>query len=219
MILRNGRALALEGAVRNAQAILVGWFLGTETGPALADILFGNVSPSGRLPVTFPLATGQQPCYYARERSGRPAGPGSTAPFTSHFLGIPDEPLYPFGHGLTYSTVEYGPTRCSAPTMTRDGELAISAQVTNRGARSVDEVVQLYIHDRVARVVQPVRRLVAFQKVVLARGASQTVAFRIRATDLGFLDRVSKRVIEPGDFDVWIAPSAGAGQSARFTLV
>jgi beta-glucosidase len=218
VVLRNGRALALQGAVRDAQAILVGWFLGTETGTALADILFGDVSPSGRLPMSFPLASGQQPWYYARESSGRPPEPGATAPFTSHFLGLPNQPLYPFGHGLSYAPVEYGPTRSAAPTLARGGELTVSAELRNRGSRDVEEVAQLYIRDRVASVVQPVRRLVDFRKVRLAAGAVDTVAFRLTANDLGFLDHELNRIFEPGDFDVWIAPSAGAGEPARFTL-
>jgi beta-glucosidase len=134
-------------------------------------------------------------------------------------MGIPNEPLYPFGHGLGYAAVEYGPTRCSAAAMARDGELTISAEVRNRGERAVDEVVQLYVRDRVASVVQPVRRLQDFRKIELGAGVAETITFRLAAAGLGFLDQELERRIEPGDFDVWIAPSARAGQPARFTLL
>jgi beta-glucosidase len=218
VILRNGRALALQGAVRDAQAILVGWFLGTETGSALADILYGEVAPSGRLPISFPLASGQEPYYYARESSGRPPEPDSTKRFTSHYLGIPNTALYPFGHGLSYAQVAYGPSTCDKPTLARDGALKVSCVLRNLGERAVDEVVQCYIHDRAASIVQPVRKLVAFKHTHLAPGASQTVDFRLTADDLSFLDATLKHRLEPGDFDVWIAPSAAAGEPARFTL-
>jgi beta-glucosidase len=219
IVLRNGRALALEGAVRDAQAIVVGWFLGNETGSGLADILFGDASPSGRLPVTFPLASGQQPYYYARETSGRPAPTGGMKRFTSHFIGMPDVPLYPFGHGLTYSMVEYGPTSVATTTMTQDQTLRISAEISNIGDRDVVEVVQLYIRDKVARVVQPRRRLVAFRKVALTAGTTQRIEFEITADQLSFLDQDLTPVIEPGQFTAWIAPSAADGKPAQFELV
>lgn len=218
VVLRNGRALALEGAVRNADAVVVGWFLGTETGNALADVLFGDVAPTGRLPMTFPLASGQQPYYYARENSGRPDKNDAAKKFTSHFLGIPDAPLYPFGHGLSYAPVEYGATRCSDDVLSRDGVITVSADLRNRGERAVEEVVQLYIRDRVASIVQPIRKLVDFRKVRLAPGATVTVSFELVGDNLAFLDRNLNPRIEPGDFDAWIAPSAEAGEAARFRL-
>ncbi len=218
VVLRNGRALALTGAVRDARAILVGWFLGTETGPALADILFGDASPSGRLPMTWPIATGQEPYYYARESSGRAAERGSTAKFKSHFLGMADAPLYPFGHGLSYAPVAYGPTRCSTPNLTFSGALTVTANVSNLGKRPVEEVVQLYVHDRVASIVQPVRRLIAFRKIVLAPGETHSIDFPLTAADLRHLGHDLRPSVEKSDFDVWIAPSAAAGEPARFTL-
>ncbi|TXS92187.1 beta-glucosidase [Parahaliea maris] len=220
VVLRNGRALALDGAVRDAQAILVGWFLGTETGPALADLIFGKVSPSGRLPMTFPLASGQQPFYYARESSGRPPQGDSTTKFTSHFLDIPQVPLYAFGHGLGYAEVEYGPTQCNASNLNLAGSLDVSATITNQSRRwSAEEVVQLYIHDRVASLVQPVRKMVDFKKIKLAPGKSETVTFTLTAANLSFLKRDLQPTVEPGEFDVWIAPSAEKGTPTTFNLI
>ena len=213
VVLRNGRALALEGAVRDADAILVGWFLGSETGPAIADILFGDFSPSGRLPVSFPRATGQEPFYYARESSGRPAGEG-LQPYRSHFIGIPDTPLYPFGHGLGYGDVRYGETRVTAG----DGRITATATLANHGRRTADEVAQLYVHDRASEVVQPVRRMVDFRRLALAPGESRTIRFDISPAMLSHLDRACRRVAGEGLFDIWIAPSAAAGAPAQFRV-
>ena len=220
VVLKNGRALALEGAVADAQAILVTWFLGSETGHSIADILFGAHGPSGRLPVSFPRLSGQQPYYYAHKRTGRPNPEGKLEEYKARFRGITNSALYPFGHGLTYGRVEYGDLTISPATMPANGEISVSARITNRGRRAADEVVQLYVHDRVASVTRPVRELKAYRKIALAPGQSQVVRFRLRTSDLWFIGTSNRPVIEPGKFDVWIAPSAEApGVHGTFELI
>jgi len=219
VVLKHGRALALTGAVANAPAILATWFLGTETGHAIADVLFGAYSPSARLPASFPRASGQEPYYYAHKPTGRPNPPGPLEAYKAHFRGIPNSALYPFGHGLTYGRIEYGGLELSAPTMGMTGEIVVRARVANRGKRAAEEVVQLYTHDRTASITRPVRELKAFRKIALAPGQAETVEFRLRASDLSFIGRGNKPVVEPGTFDVWIAPSAEAdGLKASFDL-
>jgi beta-glucosidase len=209
VVLKHGRALALEGAIANAGAILATWFLGTETGNAIADILFGIYSPSGRLPASFPRASGQEPYYYAHKNTGRPNPPsGPLEAYKAHFRGIPNSALYPFGHGLTYGRIEYSAFRQNGPALSMNGTIELAATVTNRGARAAEEVVQLYAHDRTASVTRPVRELKAFRKIALAPGQSETVRFTLRAADLSFYGRDNRLTVEPGTFDVWIAPSA-----------
>ena len=208
VVLKHGRALALEGAVANAPAILATWFLGTETGNSIADVLFGAYGPSGRLPASFPLRSGQEPYYYAHKPTGRPNPPGPLEPYKTHFRGIPNAALYPFGHGLTYGKIEYGGLALSAPSFPISGEIRISATVANRGSRAAEEVVQLYVHHRTASITQPVRELKAFRKLALAPGQSETVSFTLRAADLAFYGPANRPEIQPGTFDVWIAPSA-----------
>jgi beta-glucosidase len=219
VVLKNGRALALEGAVANAPAILVTWFLGTETGHSIADVLFGTHAPSGRLPISFPRRSGQQPYYYAHKRTGRPNPEGKLEPYKARFRDLTNTALYPFGHGLTYGKIEYGDFAISAPAMGPNGEISVSARITNRGSRAAEEVVQLYTHDRVASITRPVRELKAYRKVRLAPGQSETVRFTIRARDLSFYGVGNRPVVEPGTFDVWIAPSAEAeGVRGSFEL-
>jgi beta-glucosidase len=219
VVLKHGRALALEGAVANARAILATWFLGTETGNAIADVLFGAYSPSGRLPASFPLRSGQEPYYYAHKSTGRPNPPGPLEPYKTHFRGIPNAALYPFGHGLTYGKIEYSAFAQSAATLPMNGTIELAATITNRGTRAAEEVVQLYAHDRVASLTRPVRELKAFRKVALAPGRSEVVRFTLRASDLSFIGRDDRWVAEPGTFDVWIAPSAESpGVSGSFEL-
>ena len=219
VVLKHGRALALEGAVANAQAILATWFLGTETGHSFADVLFGAYSPSGRLPASFPRRSGQQPYYYAHKRTGRPNPEGKLEPYKARFRDITNTALYPFGHGLTYGKIEYSDFTISAPSMGMNGEIAVSARITNRGQRAAEEVVQLYIHDRVASITRPVRELKAFRKVRLAPGQSEVVRFTLGPSSLQFYGVNNRPVIEPGTFDVWIAPSAEAeGVRGTFDL-
>src|SRR5438309_1507288 len=220
IVLKHGRALALRGAVANAQAILATWFLGTETGNAIADVLFGAYSPSGRLPASFPRASGQEPYYYAHKSTGRPNPPGDLQAYKAHFRGIPNSALYPFGHGLNYGRMEYSGFVQSAPSLAGNGTIDVAATITNRGARAAEEVVQLYTHERVASVTQPVRELKAFRKVALAPGHSETVRFTLRGADLSFYGRNARPTADPGRFDVWIAPSAESdGVHGTFDLI
>jgi beta-glucosidase len=220
VVLKHGRALALGGAVANAPAILATWFLGTETGNAIADVLFGAYSPSGRLPASFPWKSGQEPYYYAHKPTGRPNPPGELQPYKAHFRGIPNSARYPFGHGLTYGKIEYNGLALSSQEMPANGSIQVSATIANRGSRAAEEVVQLYIHDRVASITQPVRELKAFRKVALAPGQSEVVRFTLTPADLAFYGLQDRPVVEPGTFDVWIAPSAEAeGVHGSFDLL
>jgi beta-glucosidase len=208
VVLKHGRALALEGAVADAPAILATWFLGTETGNSIADVLFGAYSPSGRLPASFPRRSGQEPYYYAHKPTGRPNPDPKLDAYKTRFREITNTALYPFGHGLTYGKIEYSEFALSARSIGMSGEISVSARITNRGSREAEEVVQLYTHDRVASITRPVRELKAFRKVKLAPGHSEVVRFVLRPADLQFYGVANKPVVEPGTFDVWIAPSA-----------
>jgi beta-glucosidase len=219
VILKNGRALALQGAVAKAPAILVTWFLGSESGNATADVLFGAYSPSARLPCSFPHSPGQQPYHYAHKPTGRPnPSDDKLEPYKAHYRGIPNKALYPFGHGLTYGKIAYADLSAPA-TLAWDGEISVTARITNSGSRAAEEVVQLYIRDRAASVTRPVRELKAFRKLRLAPGESETVTFKLRRANLLFIGRDNKPTVEPGIFDLWIAPSAEAqGVHATFEL-
>ena len=220
VVLKHGRALALEGAVANASAILATWFLGTETGNAIADVLFGAYGPSGRLPASFPRAAGQEPYYYAHKSTGRPNPPGDLQPYKAHFRGIPNSALYPFGHGLTYGKIEYLALALSAPALPMNGTIEIAATISNHGTRAAEEVVQLYVHDRFASLTRPVRELKAFRKVALAPGQSEIVRFTLRSSDLTYYSHDNRLTVEPGTFDVWVAPSAESdGVHSTFDLI
>lgn len=218
VLLRNGRGMELAGAVKDAPAILVTWFLGSETGNAVADILFGDHAPTGRLPVSFPHRSGQSPFYYAHKATGRPSKPTDTE-FTSKFREVPHLALYPFGHGLTYGAVEYSPVRLSAPTMAWNGEITAAVTLTNAGSRAVSEVVQLYIRDKSASITQPVRLLKAFRRVTVPAGGSVEAAMPLRFAELGFLGPDLRPTVEPGLFDVWLSADAQSGEPASFALV
>ena len=219
VLLRNGRALALKGAVRDARAILATWFLGSEMGPAVADVVFGDYGPSGRLPISFPQESGQSPFYYSRKRTGRPAPATGSDEFTLRYLGLKHEPLYAFGHGLGYGRVSYGAPALSTQRLAWDDTLTIRTRVTNSGERAAEEVVQLYVHDRVASVTRPIRELKRFEKVMLAPGESREVVFTLSRQDFAFVGRDLKSTVEPGGFEVWVAPSAIAGSPQRFELL
>lgn len=218
VLLRHGRALALTGAVRAAPAILATWFLGSETGNALADVVFGDRAPQGRLPVSFPQASGQEPFFYDHRSTGRPQL-SDDSNWKARYREVTDEALYPFGHGLSYSTVRYSDTEASAPALAGDGAITVSATVTNTGRRRTHEVAQLYIHDKVASVTQPVRALKGVRHLDLDPAQSARAAFSLTRADLAFVHPDRRSYAEPGAFDVWVAPSSVGGVPARFVLL
>lgn len=220
VILKCGRALTLDPASDAADAIVVAWFLGVETGTALADVLFGDFSPSGRLPVSFPRHVGQSPFHYDRKATGRPPltlKPGEE--FKSRWRESLNVAAWPFGHGLTYGDVVYADLEVGDGRLTWDGSIEIAATVRNRGAREAEEVVQLYVHDRAASVTRPIRQLKGFRRVTLAPGASARVVFTLTRADLTFVGPDLTWIAEPGRFTVWIAPSAETGVEGEFELV
>ncbi|CAM3217800.1 glycoside hydrolase family 3 N-terminal domain-containing protein [Asticcacaulis taihuensis] len=218
VLLKHGRALALTGAVKEAPAILATWFLGSEEGNAIADIVFGDYAPQGRLPVSFPQASGQEPFYYNHRITGRPQI-SDDKNFKARYREVTNEALYPFGHGLSYSTVSYGTTAVNAPTLAMNGQIKVTAIISNTGSRKVHEVVQLYIHDKVASMTQPIRALKGFQHFDLEPGQNTTVEFTLTAADLAFVHPNLRASAEAGRFDVWIAPSSTGGTPASFDLI
>jgi beta-glucosidase len=217
VLLRHGRALALSGAVRAASAILATWFLGSETGNAMADIVFGHIAPQGRLPVSFPQESGQEPFFYNHRSTGRPQTSDDPT-WKARYREVTNAALYPFGHGLSYSTIRYSDTAVSAPLLAGDGALTVSATVTNAGKRRAHEVAQLYVHDKVASLTQPVRALKGIVHLDLDPGQSERVAFTLDRAVLGFVHADRRTFAEPGAFDVWVAPSSVGGVPARFVL-
>ena len=217
VVLFNGRPLALEDVVADAPALLEAWFPGVQAGPAVADVVFGKVNPGGKLPVSFPRRVGQVPIYYNREPTGRPCNPDSK--YNSRHRDIPScAPLFEFGYGLSYTTFQVSNLRLSAPTVSRNGSLTASVSVTNTGSRKGDEVVQLYIHDPVASISQPVRRLRGFERVTLNPGETRTVTFTLDKSDFGFYDNRGKLVVEPGQIDVYAGNSSSASLMQSFSV-
>ena len=219
LLLFNGRPLTLEWEAAHVPAILDVWFGGSETGDAVADVLFGAVNPSGKLTMTFPKNVGQIPLYYAHKNTGRPLAEGAWfQKFRSNYLDVDNEPLYPFGHGLSYTRFEYGPVQLSAGELSRDGSLTASVTLSNTGGRDGKEVVQLYIRDLVGSVTRPVRELKGFRKVFVAAGGRTTVSFEIDAAQLGFYDGEGNYLVEPGEFQLFIGPSSRTDNAATFRL-
>ena len=217
VVLFNGRPLTLEGVVDDAPAILDAWFPGVQAGPAVADVVFGQVNPGGKLPVSFPRRLGQVPIYYNHEPTGRPCDPEQK--YVSRHRDIPScSPLFEFGHGLSYTTFDVSNLQLSSSTVSKNGSLRASVTVTNTGRRKGDEVVQLYLHDPVASISQPVRRLRGFERVTLDPGKSRSVTFTLDKSDFGFYDNRGKFTVEPGQIDVYAGNSSSASMMQSFTV-
>ena len=220
LVLFAGRPMVIKWESENVPAILNVWFGGSEAGNAIADVLFGDVNPSGKLTTTFPQNVGQVPIYYAHKNTGRPLGEGKWfEKFRSNYLDVSNDPLYPFGFGLSYTSFTYSDIKLSSTTITGTQTLTASVTVTNSGSREGKEVVQLYTRDMVGSIARPVKELKGFQKISLKAGETKTVSFTISANDLKFYNSEIKYVAEPGDFKVFIGDNSRDVKEASFKLL
>lgn len=232
-VIMAGRPLTLSNIVDQVDAILFAWHPGTMAGPAIADLLFGVESPSGKLPVTFPRMVGQVPIYYAHKNTGKPPtpeqvihiddidahAPQTSLGMTSFHLDAGYTPLYVFGHGLSYTQFDYSNIELSTTELRLGDTLTVSARLSNGGAVEAEEVVQLYVRDLVGNVTRPVKELKAFARVRLRPGDSQIVRFELHTDDLAFFGRDMRLVTEPGGFRVWVGGSSAAELTAEFRIL
>jgi len=221
LVLFTGRPLVLVEENESVPAILNVWFPGSEAGLAISDVLFGDVNPSGKLTATFPRNVGQIPIYYNHKNTGRPLSnkEGKFEKFKSNYLDVRNEPLYPFGYGLSYTKFQYSNLKLSTGQMNSKGSIKVSVDVTNSGEYDGKEVVQLYIRDLVGSVTRPVKELKGFQKVEIKKGETQTVSFKITVEDLKFYNYNLDNVAEPGDFEVFVGTNSDTTLKSMFKLV
>lgn len=218
LVLMNGRPLAMVKQDQQADAILETWFAGTEGGNAVADVLFGDYNPSGKLPISFPRSVGQIPVYYSHLNTGRPYNAEHPNKYTSRYFDEANGPLYPFGYGLSYTTFRVSDVKLSAPTLSRDGTVTASVDVTNTGKREGATLMQMYIQDVTASQSRPVKELKGFDKVNLKPGETQTVSFPIDINALKFWNQKMKYDAEPGKFNVFIGTDSARVKQAQFEL-
>ncbi|HXL79434.1 MAG TPA: glycoside hydrolase family 3 N-terminal domain-containing protein, partial [Pyrinomonadaceae bacterium] len=216
VVLINGRPLTVGWIFENTPAVLEAWMGGTEAGNAIADVLFGDVNPSGKLPVTFPRTVGQVPIYYNHMNTGRP--PEANNRYTSKYLDVPWTPLFPFGYGLSYTRFKITNLQLSAQRISATGRLTASVEVENVGKRSGDEVVQLYIRDVAASMTRPVKELKGFQRLTLQPGEKKRVEFLLTGAELGFWNRELRFTVEPGKFEVMVGANSEELLEATFTI-
>lgn len=218
VVLFTGRPLTLTWEQKNIPAILNVWFGGSEAGDAIADVVFGDVNPSGKLSATFPQNVGQIPLYHAHKNTGRPLRGEWFQKFQSNYLDVSNEPLYPFGYGLSYSTFEYGDLKLDKKEITASDSITVSIDVTNTGSRDGAEVIQLYIRDMVGSVTRPVKELKDFKKIMFKAGEKKTVTFTINADDLSFYNAELKWGTEPGEFTLFVGGNSRDAKQAGFVL-
>ncbi|SHF75481.1 beta-glucosidase [Mariniphaga anaerophila] len=214
----SGRPMTIGEEVNHADALLQMWHAGVEAGNALADVLFGDYNPSGKLTATFPQNVGQIPIYYSIRNTGRPQEGSNFEKFKSNYLDVTNSPLFPFGYGLSYTSFQYANISTDKNEMAQDGTIHVSVEVTNTGNFDGEEVVQLYIRDMVASVTPPLRLLKGFKKIFLKKGETTTVEFAITANDLAFYHPDLSFYAEPGDFTVFVGGDSNASLSKVFTL-
>jgi beta-glucosidase len=216
VVLMNGRPLTINWLAENTPAILETWFAGTQAGNAIADVLFGDVNPGGKLPVTFPRSVGQIPLYYNHKNTGRP--PDANNKYTSKYLDVAWTPLFPFGYGLSYTQFKITNLQLSAQRIPLNGKVTVSVNVENTGKRAGDEVVQLYIRDTSASVTRPVKELKGFQRVTLQPGEKKQVEFALTAEQIGFWNRQMRFTVEPGEFKVMVGANSEELFEATFEI-
>jgi beta-glucosidase len=218
VVLCNGRPLTLPWENDNASAILETWFGGSQAGNAVADVLFGVYNPSGKITMTFPRAVGQVPIYYNHKNTGRPYAGVLLDKYKSRYLDLPNDPLYPFGFGLSYSTFTYSKPTVSKASIGAGQGLDVAVTVQNTGQRDGEEVVQLYLRDVVGSSTRPVQELKGFQKILLKAGESRPVTFHLNPEDLKFYNDDLQWVAEPGEFEVMTGGNSRDVQKVSFTL-
>lgn len=219
LVLMSGRPLAIPEENDLATSILLTWHPGVEAGNAIADVLFGNYNPSGKLTASFPYNIGQVPIYYAQKNTGRPASGKEFKKFLSYYLDASNSPLFPFGYGLSYTDFEYKNLKLDKEKLGMDETLNVSIELTNTGDFDGEEVVQLYVRDLVASVTRPVKELKGFKKVWLKKGETKTISFELTAEDLAFFNFDLKQVTEPGEFRIFVGGDSNATNVKEFTLV
>ncbi|MFZ2286461.1 MAG: beta-glucosidase BglX [Bacteroidales bacterium] len=231
IVVMAGRPLAIGDELNDADALLYAWHGGTMAGPAIADLILGKESPSGKLPVTFVKGEGQIPFYYYRNNTGRPATEGAWTPidsipvenpqsslgYKSFHLDYGFTPLLPFGYGLSYTTFSYSDLGLSTQVMKMKGSMTVKAKITNSGDRDADEIVQLYVRDRVGSITRPVKELKGYRRIHILKGETAEVEFTLTASDLAFFNG-RETLTEPGEFDVWIGPNSDEGLHADFIV-
>jgi len=219
IVLMNGRPLTLKWENDNADAMLETWFAGTEAGNAISDILFGAYNPSAKITATFPQDVGQIPLYYAHKNTGRPYAGNFTDRYKSRYLDISNDPLYPFGFGLSYTTFSYGDVKLNTNSIKPGQPLQVSTTITNTGNYDGEEIVQLYTRQMAGSVTRPVEELKNFKKIFLKAGESRVVNFTLTANDLRFYDINMKYTYEPGNFKVFVGTNSRDVKEADFKLV
>ncbi len=219
MILTNGRPLTIAWESEHLPAIVCAWHLGVEAGNAIADILFGDATPTGKLTVTFPRSVGQIPIYYNHKNTGRPSRPETDKDrYKSKYVDLPDSPLYPFGYGLSYTTFEYSDLKLSKTEIGKSETLTVSVTIKNTGKRKGVETAQLYVRQLVGTFTRPVRELKGFQKVELDAGEAKTISFKLSKEELATLDKNFKPIVEAGEFEVFVGSDSEARLKATFTV-
>jgi beta-glucosidase len=208
VLMNAGRPLVFDYTAENATAILYTWWLGSEAGNAIADVLFGDYNPSAKLPITFPLSVGQIPIYYSHLNTGRPAHNDSDRFYRSAYLDLSIDPRYEFGYGMSYTTFHYSNLQLSKKKMKYSENIAVSVTLTNTGDRDGEEIVQLYLHDIVGSIARPVEELKDFKKIELKSGETRTIHFVIDKEKLSFYNKQVQWVAEPGTFDIFIGASS-----------
>ncbi|MFO7621734.1 MAG: glycoside hydrolase family 3 C-terminal domain-containing protein, partial [Bacteroidales bacterium] len=220
VVLFNGRPLTIPELNDIAPSILVAWFGGTEAGNGIADILFGDVNPSGKLTMTFPLNVGQVPVFYNSKNTGRPINPENPyEKYRSNYLDSPNSPLYPFGFGLSYTTFNYSDIRLDKTTVNSSDQVIASVDITNTGDRDGEEIVQLYVRDLVGDVTRPVKELKSFRKVFIRKGETITVTFSLRLKDLSYYHQDMSYRYDPGDFMIFIGTNSADTKQSQFTVL
>jgi beta-glucosidase len=217
IVLMNGRPMDISWAAENVPSILECWFLGSESGNAIADVLFGDYNPSGKLPVSFPHNVGQEPLYYNQKTTGRPSSPKHVT--YSGYNDAPKTALYPFGYGLSYTTFEYKNLKLDKKSISKNGEINLSVEVSNTGTIDGEEVAQLYIRDLFGSLTRPIKELKGFKKIMIKAGETETIYFVINTEMLQFYTINKKWEVEPGDFNVWVGGNSNTALKTSFTVI